>query len=255
MFFILSKILLFLTSPLFWWCIVLLIAFYGRSSKTRKRFRFIAVTLFLFFTNTFIFLEFERMWEIPGTKISSIKKKYDAGIVLSGMALYDNHLQRLNIKEGTDRIWHTITLYKKGIIGKIIITGKDGTITEQGLNEAEQFRNDLVNWGIPARDILIENKSRNTYENALYTKQLLKKHPELQSFLLITSANHMRRSKACFKKQGISFDTFSTNLHNGAERYWNADHLLIPSFITFVQWNNLTKEWTGYIMYKLTGKI
>lgn len=255
MFFILSKILLFFTSPLFWWCVALLFAFYGTSPTIRRRFRLVVIISFLFFTNTFIFLEFERLWEIPGTPIEDIHKTYDAGIVLSGMATYDNDLNRLSIQEGTDRIWHTITLYKKGIIRKIIITGRDGTIIDNGLNEAVQFKHDLVIWGIPEVDILIEDVSRNTYENALYTKELLGKHPEIKSLLLITSSNHMRRAAACLSKQELKFDTFSTNLFNGKNRFWTFDHLMIPSFSTFVKWNNLTKEWTGYVMYKVTGKI
>src|SRR5690554_1118713 len=154
MFFILSKILLFLTSPLFWWCVALLFAFYGASSEIRKRFRLIVIISFLFFTNTFVFLEVERLWEVPGVSIEEIDKTYDAGIVLSGMAMYDNNLKRLSIQEGTDRIWHAITLYKKGIIQKIIITGRDGTIVEKGLNEAVQYKKGLVTWGMPDADIL-----------------------------------------------------------------------------------------------------
>jgi uncharacterized SAM-binding protein YcdF (DUF218 family) len=255
MFFILSKSLLFLISPLFWWCILLLLAFYSSPSLRRKRFRFIAITWFLFFSNTFIFLEFERLWEIPSQKINTIQRKYDVGIVLGGMANYNNDLNRLTIHEGTDRIWHTITLYKKGIIQKILISGKNGFIDDNKLNEAQQFKKDLTIWGIPETDIILEDQSKNTYENALFTKKILQNQDSIKSILLITSSEHMRRAQACFKKQNISFDTFTTNNYNGKNRYWSFDHLLIPSFDTFIRWNSLTKEWIGYITYKLTGKI
>lgn len=255
MFFILSKILAFFISPLFWWSICILLALFGWNKKIKKSFRIITVFYFLFFSNTFLFLEVERLWEIPGTKIDSIQKKYDVGIVLSGMAMYNNDLERLQIQEGTDRIWHSISLYKKGIVSKLLISGKDGNIIDKGLNESVQFKSDLVKWGIPAEDIIIEDISRNTYENALYTKKVLEQHPEYNSFLLITSSNHMRRASACFKKQGMEFDVFTTNLYTGANRLWTFDHLFVPSYSTFVKWNNLTKEWTGYIMYKLTGKL
>lgn len=255
MFFILSKILLFLTQPIFWWCVFIFLAFYSTNPKLRKRFRTISITFFLIFTNTFIFLEVERIWEIPGTKISEIKKNYDVGILLSGMATYNTDLDRLAIQEGTDRIWHTMKLYKKGVISKILITGKDGTIIDQGLNEAQQFKRDLITFGFPEHDIIIEDQSRNTYENALFSKKILLQNPELKSFILITSSNHMRRAKACFDKQHIQTDVYTTNNFNGKNRQWTFDHLCIPSFSTFIRWNNLTKEWIGYVAYKITGKI
>lgn len=255
MFFFLSKVLSFLFSPLFWWCVILLFAFFSSPSKRRKQFRFVAISVFLFFSNTFVFLEFQRLWEVPGKKITSIRKTYDIGIVLGGMAIYNSNLGRLNIKEGTDRMWHAITLYKKGIIKKILLSGNNGYLCDSSLNEAQQFKKNLVDWGIPSEDILIEDQSKNTFENALFTKNILSHHPEIKSILLITSSEHMRRASACFKKQHILFDTFSTNVFNGKERYWNFDHLMIPSFDTFLRWNSLTKEWAGYIIYSLTGKI
>lgn len=254
MFFYLSKILLFLTAPIFWWVLVLIFAFYSPSKHQRKKLRLIAILMFLFFSNTFIFLEFERLWEVPGKKITEIHKTYDVGIVLGGMANYNTGLERLNIQEGTDRIWHTITLYKKGIIKKILITGRNGFLGDNNLNEAQQFKNDLINWEIPSADILIEDQSKNTFENAKFTKKILNKHPEIKSILLITSSEHMRRAQACFTKQNIHFETFTTNNHTGKNRYWNIEHLTIPSFRTFLEWNDLTKEWVGYAIYKLTSK-
>ena len=53
--------------------------------------------------------------------------------------------------------------------------------------------------GIPENDIIIENKSRNTHENAFYTAQLFEKNGFSKSNnLLITSSMHMRRAQACF---------------------------------------------------------
>ena len=254
MFFLLSKILLFLTSPFFWCSILVLLAFFCKKDRLRKRFRLAAIIATLFFSNTFIFLEFERQWEITGIKVTKIHKKYDVGIVLSGMAMYDNHLQRLKLNEGADRIWHAVTLYKKGIIRRILITGKDGTIRDRGLNEAQQFKRDLEMWGIPSKDILIEDKSRNTYENALFTKELLDQHPELKSFLLITSSNHMRRAAACFHKQDLTFDEYSTNVFTAPKREFLPDQLFVPSLETLLRWDNLTKEWVGFVVYKITGK-
>lgn len=255
MFFILSKLFLFMTTPFFWWLVLLILALSISSKIWKRRLIIFASIYLLFFTNTFIFLEFERLWEVKGTRIDKIEKTYDIGVVLSGMGNYNQDLKRIQINQNGDRIWHTITLYKKGIIKKILISGKDGSIYDYGLNEAIQFRDNLLEWGIPSNDIMIEDSSRNTYENALYTKQLLNNHPEIKSVLLITSANHMRRASACFRKQNTHFDTFTTNVYNGENRIFNLDHLFIPDFNNFSYWNNLTKEWVGYLIYKMTGKL
>lgn len=74
--------------------------------------------------------------------------------------------------------------------------------------------------------------------------------------LLVTSALHMRRSEACFKKVGLtSFDTFSTDHYTGEVREYYFDQYLIPNASTLSDWNRLTHEWVGYLMYRLKGYV
>ena len=60
----------------------------------------------------------------------------------------------------------------------------------------------LKEWGIPSEAVLIEGRSRNTYENAIETKKLLKAR-QIDKILLITSALHMPRALATFRTAGI----------------------------------------------------
>ena len=71
MFFIFSKILAFLISPLTWILILLTVTLLLKKSKTKKTFLIITVCVSFFFTNTFIAKEFMRMWEAKpvGVKI------------------------------------------------------------------------------------------------------------------------------------------------------------------------------------------
>lgn len=255
MFFILSKALLFLLSPFTWFMLCILCAFFLKNDKWRKRCKWSALVLFILFSNSAIFLEFSRMWEVPGTKISSVKK-YDAGIVLTGMAEYNSDLNELSIRRGADRIWQAMTLYHKGKIKKIIITGDSGYITERGLHEAKQMKEVLVGWGIPETDIITEEISRNTHENAVETKKLIdRSYPHLEKLLLITSGMHMRRAKGCFEKAGLTCDVFSTDLYTGPKRNYFWDQYIIPDVSTFSDWNQLNKEWVGYIAYDIIGYI
>lgn len=255
MFFILSKALLFLISPFFWLMTCLAIALFHSNANYQKRAKIASVLLFLFFSNTFIFNEFCRKWEIHGTPVEEVGS-YEVGIVLSGMAEYNYDLKSLSIKQSGDRIWQAITLYKQHKIKKILITGKSGYITDRGLDEAKQFKEVLVSWGIPANDIITETISKNTHENALETKKVLNtSYPHVDTCLLITSATHMRRSLGCFAKQEINCIPFSTNLHTGPKRSFYWDQVLIPNVDNFSAWNELIKEWFGYVTYKIAGYL
>ncbi len=255
MFFIFSKLLLLFISPFFWVVIALYFGFFSKKEKRKKRGKWIGIGLLVFFSNSAIYLEFCRAWEIHGTPISKVKP-HDVGIVLGGMAEYDTDLKELSIRRGGDRIWQAISLYKKGIIKKILISGDNGYLSDRGLHEAPQLKKVLVLWGIPAADILIESVSKNTYENAIETKKVLKKQRFLdKKLLLITSGRHMRRSLACFETAGMKVTTFSTDLYTSPNRFFYWDQLLVPDLNCFTEWNGLIKEWVGYVAYGMSGKI
>ena len=255
MFFYLSKILSFGISPFNWLILCLLIAVLTKKSKRKKIFFGLSFSILFFFTNSFIFLEFARGWESKGTKIENVKH-YDVGVVLGGMAEYDNNLDRLSIRRGGDRLWQAIHLYHLGKIDKILISGDNGFMIDDGLKEALQFKEVLIDEGIPESDILVESVSKNTYQNALETKKKLDATQENESVLLITSALHMKRSKACFEKVGFkNFGIFTTDHFTGEERQFQLDHMIVPNESNFTTWNALIHEWVGYFSYWVTGKI
>jgi len=195
------------------------------------------------------------MWEYPGTPISKVKK-HDVAIVLGGMAEYNNDLKVLSIRRPGDRIFQAITLYKKGLVKKILISGDSGHLTDRGLHEARQMKKMLVSWGIPKEDIITEEHSVNTFENARETKKLLdRSYPELKSFLLVTSGTHMRRALGCFQKQGMECTPYSTDLYTNLTGNYFWDQYLIPNPDNFYQWRNLFKEMVGYVTYDVVGYI
>ncbi|MDX1350998.1 MAG: YdcF family protein, partial [Putridiphycobacter sp.] len=146
--------------------------------------------MILLFSNTVIFLEFARLWEVDGQEIGSVGQ-HDVGIVLGGMTEYNNDFDRLSIRRGGDRIWQAIQLYKLGKIKKILISGANGHLIDKGLQESIQLKKDLVILGIPEEDIITECISKNTYENAIESRKVLAQLNTKPSVLLITSAMHM----------------------------------------------------------------
>ena len=108
--------------------------------------------------------------------------------------------------------------------------------------------------GVPRKDILIENASRNTHESAVAVKAMLLGKATSEECLLITSANHMRRAAACFRKVEWETDTFGTDFFSHQRRF-SFDILFIPKLEAFTQWHILTKEMIGYTAYWIIGYV
>ena len=83
----------------------------------------------------------------------------------------------------------------------IIVSG--GKVLETTGTEAEIAHHILLNLGIPEDKILVESQSRNTTENALFSKKIMEQR-SLSHPILVTSAFHMPRSVLQFAKAGIS---------------------------------------------------
>lgn len=255
MFFVLSKIVIWFLYPFNWFVISIVCFFIFKKPRLKRVFKYVSITLFLIFSNTVLFLQCMKAWEIHGVKYEEVKH-YDVGIVLGGMFEYNNDLNRLRVMAHADRIWHAITLYKKGKIKKILISGDSGYVIDHGLKEAIQLKEALVEWGIPSKDIITETVSRNTHENAVETKKVLEtSYPHLTNNLLITSGFHMRRAKACFEKEGMNYDVYSTDLITGPNSNYFWDQYIVPDMGTFFGWNKLIKEWIGYLTYDVVGYI
>jgi uncharacterized SAM-binding protein YcdF (DUF218 family) len=254
MFFVLSKVLHFLTNPLVIVCSLLLLSIIIRNQRRKKRLFWVAFSLLLFFSNNFIANEVMGLWEIPAIPYVEVKETYNWGIVLTGVTMNDRMPDdRVYFQHGADRVVHAVELYKKGIIRKIMISGGSGRLVTAARKEANELFSAMVLMGVPANDMMIENESRNTYESAVKVGMLLK-DSHAEQFLLITSAFHMRRSVACFKKAGFAIDSFSTDFYTHP-RYFTPDVLLIPKADSIMIWQKLFKEWMGMVAYKISGYI
>lgn len=254
MFFIVSKTLSFLVMPLVLVCLGFLISLLVTESRWRKRVFWFSFSLLLFFSNDFIANEAMRLWELPPTPYSKIKKEYDFGILLTGVTINDfEPADRVYFARGADRVVHTVDLYKRGIIKRILISGGTGRLLTEGRPEADDLYKVMKMMGVPEEDMIIENESRNTYESAARVKELLASHPD-QNLLLITSAFHMRRSRACFSKVGLEVTTFTTDFYSHP-RYYTPESLIIPKADALQVWTKLFKEWTGMVAYRLAGYI
>ena len=126
----------------------------------------------------------------------------DAAIVL-GAAVWGANVSPV-FKE---RINHGIDLYRKGRVRKLIFTGGQGNPGEP--TESSAARDYALQLGIPAGDILIEEKSHTTYENILYAKQLTDAHG-LRKVHIVSDPLHMKRAVAMARDLGLVADPSPT---------------------------------------------
>lgn len=253
MFFIFSKLFVFLISPLIWIVVLLAIAVFSKYPNRKRKCLRWAFILIVAFSNSFLFDECSRKWEIPVTAFNDLKS-YQAGIVLGGMSVYDYGKDRAQFFRGVDRLIQAVELYRRGVIKKIIFTGGSGRLLEPEMKEGRYIYRYLLYMGIPKKDVYMEAESKNTYENALFTKQMIDREGVSGDFLLITSAMHMRRSIGCFSKVGIKTQAYSTDRYSGARKF-ELDHLFIPEPSVLYNWTTLLHEIVGYGVYKIVGYI
>ena len=254
--YIISKVIYFLINPITWIAVLLTWALLTKSQDKRLKFLRLGLFTFLFFSLAPIFQIFASMWEVPLTDIRTMETQYDIGIVLGGYS--DDGIRpndRLHFNTSGTRLTTTVELYKKGIIKKILLTGGTFSLKDSVQSEAEKVYHFLQTLSIPDSSIIVERSSLNTHENATFTKKIIDEKYKAASLLLITSAWHMRRSRACFKKAGFeNIETFSTDPFKGRIiTSWN--YYFFPNTTVLEAWRILIKEWVGFTVYKLMGYV
>ncbi|MEQ9232358.1 MAG: YdcF family protein [Cyclobacteriaceae bacterium] len=214
----------------------------------KRRLRRVAFGLLLFFSNPYLS---NVALSVLETDPVLLDQEYTVGIVLSGMveAGYDVPNQD-QLNENFDRLMEAVKLYKDGKVRKILISGGGADILYPVFNEGKSLKELSGIMGVPDQDIMWEDKSRNTFENAQFTSDLLAEKE--YSLVLVTSAFHMPRAKSCFEKAGLEVSVYPVDYKGRTDFKWK---YMLPSSDGFQNWNIVLKEVVGLIMYRLLGYI
>ncbi len=253
MFFILSKILAFVINPLFWVFVLLLYSFKTKIEGRAKKIRIGTLIVLYIFSNSFLADECYRAYEFTTPDYDLQTTKYDGAIILGGIGSIDIRVQKINFGYSGDRLFQMLPYLTNGRIKKLIFSGGSGSIEFPEHREALYVKKYLKSINVPDSCLIIESKSKNTYENAIFTKKILDSLKIDGNFLLVTSAYHMPRSLAVFKKAGYkNLTPYCVNRKSGLRRF-TLDHLLLPNPDALFSWQFLIHEWVGYLTYKLKG--
>ena len=152
-----------------------------------------------------------------------------------------------------DRLLAAFRLYRAGKAPLIVCSGGNNPLA--GLKgqpgEADGMCGLLEEWGVPATALHVEPSSINTRENAVASYELLAKSGA-RRILLVTSATHMPRAAAAFRKVGFEVIAAPADFHTG---WWGPDPILrlAPSPGNLLDSSIALHEWVGLWVYRLRG--
>ncbi|MDJ0367080.1 YdcF family protein [Hymenobacter sp. H14-R3] len=253
MFFLLSKLLDFILLPTVWLVGLLLAAWLARpDGRARQRWLGAALLVTLLGTSNALVNEALLAWEVPAVPLAAVAPA-DAAVLLTGVTIGDKSPHdRVYLSRGADRFTNALWLYRAGRVRRIIISGGSGAVLTTRGTEAGSLRTLLRLAGVPDAHILLDERSRNTHENALFTKELLAKNLDIKSLVLVTSAFHERRALGCFAKVGLHPQPFPADFRS-TNRSWTPDYWLLPSANALSDWSTLLHELAGWVVYKVAG--
>lgn len=178
----------------------------------------------------------------------------DGVIVLGGMidTAISEARDETTLNDGAERLTEAVRLAYRFPDARIMITGGTGAIIYRGQDEATSAQGFFTDIGIRKDRILIETESKNTWQNAIYSKEIIQPEPG-ERWLLITSAFHMPRSIGVFRAAGFDVIPWPVDYRTRGMQ----DALRIPSQPSKA-WTYLdiaAKEWIGYVAYALSGRL
>ncbi|MHC1740483.1 MAG: YdcF family protein [Anaerolineaceae bacterium] len=262
MFTFLSKFLPLFVYPLGFACLALLVVLIFWK---HRKIAFIGVLLAFAFLyiggNKYVAFSLARSleWQYLPTETP---KRADVIVVLGGAtepALAPRPEVELN--GAVDRLVHGAVLYRQGIAPYVLLSGGDiDFLTLSTTSPAADMRSVMEMLGVPADAMWLQGKSQNTYEDALYSCALIKEKGA-KTVILVTSALHMPRSVAVFKKQGcevIPSPTDFTITEAAWSNLWAPDWQelvinLVPSYSNLSLTTKSLKEYIGWLTYRFQG--
>ncbi|SCY95264.1 YdcF family protein [Microvirga guangxiensis] len=177
----------------------------------------------------------------------------DGIILLGGSVDASDSVSRgqLVANESAERLLDTIQLAHRYPQARILISGGGGNVFGDGVGESPVIAEYMKSIGIDPNRILIEDRSRTTSENALYSREVAQPK-DGERWLLVTSAWHMPRAVGVFEKVGFSVTAYPVDFRTGG----GSNNFRLFAFTSdgLRRLDVVAKEWIGLIGYYLTGR-
>ena len=173
------------------------------------------------------------------------------GVIVLGGAVVtqltaDHEQPALN--DRAERMTMAVTLANTFPDARIVFTGGSGRLTGSSLPETAVASQLFAQLGLSPERFVYEDMSRNTYENAVFSKELVQPKPD-ETWLLVTSASHMPRSVGVFRRAGWPVVPVPVDYRVPAR--------LVPRLSlggSLARLDEAAREWVGLVAYRLLGR-
>lgn len=256
MFFYLAKIFWFFIQPLNLAIFLQLAGLAATLFGRRRLFAYASVTAFLI-------LALSTWTSLGPLMLNPLEERYKRptalqkvdGIVVLGGGM-EGAINRARggyeLNNGGDRLVETAALAHRHPDAKVVISGGSGELILQGESDADSAPRLLIALGVDPTRLILENRSRDTYENAIFTRQMIQPK-QGETWLLVTSAFHMPRAKALFDKAGFPATPWPADYRTSGRE---GIGLFVDNATDSLQATTVAvREWIGLFAYWLTGRI
>jgi len=262
MFVYLSKLLPLFAYPLGLTCILIILGLMLHKKPGWQR-GILIIALLLLWMGSNRWVSYLLARSLEWRSLPSETTPHSEAIVLlgGGTESFDSPRPMTEINGAGDRVLYAAKLYQDGAAPVILASGGNVAFSSaRGETPAQEMKDLLLLIGIPEGSIWLQPSSQNTYEDALYSAEVLKEN-DIQEIILVTSAIHMPRSIALFEKQGIEVIPAPVDF-TITEQNWQAvfkpdlDEFflqLLPSSSALGLTTNVLKEYLGMLVYGLRG--
>jgi uncharacterized SAM-binding protein YcdF (DUF218 family) len=178
------------------------------------------------------------------------------GILILGAGIDEfmtHEHQQVILNDRIERITESAKLIKKFSNAKIIFSGGSGTLSKPEIKGSEIARAFYKQMGVNTDRIIFEDKSRNTYENFIFSKQFIGNMKE-EKWLLITSAYHMKRAMGVAKKLNLNLIPYPVDFMLSKNFSWKSWYHRIYFLKNMKDFQLASHEYIGIIVYYLTKK-
>ena len=182
----------------------------------------------------------------------TLPEKVDGIISLGGIVnqFISKARGQTSVGPGAERLTEFAALAGRYPSAKLVFTGGSGNLFKQELKEADFLRPFLDKLGLSGREVIFENQSRNTFENALFSKRFVEPTPD-EVWVLITSAMHMPRAVGVFRQAGWNVIAYPVSYATDGRYDTVFDFNLGRGLGNTTRWLH---EWVGLVAYWLTGR-
>jgi len=176
----------------------------------------------------------------------------DGIVVLGGAIAPGISLARgaVALNDSAERITVTAELARRYPDARIIFSGGTGTLFGEAL-EAPIAVKELEALGVAHDRITAEEQSRNTIENAVFSRLIAQPKPG-ERWLLVTSAFHMPRAIAAFRAAGFPVEAYPVDWRTRGPIDATVPFLSVTGGLSMT--DLAVHEWVGLLVYRLTGR-